>query len=347
MTKKVQLRHGPGYVAEYYNGLPGELTATSSDWELRVHDGVIPGGRRVLSAVPSTIFQMVANSSYLDGEYYDAETDSTIPMDFDQNAWLRPHFSSTQFNHGDTEQLPFNEDVEDGYGKVIQRHDSNVFPLKHDPNVSESGGHFMIGQAGWRQADPKIFPAHGVKEWYTGYESSPREIRENVGAVYRVDVHTQFYIEEDSILQEGHIAFGSELEILDDAQLYEIDYDDSARNTGASWILTPRSFDRMRDDPKRSANAHTRFLPIPDNDPLNDLASSKSFLKELRTKVAWTDTYYLTVLNFVAFKLNFSLNAPGQPGLRIAMDEFGSTVAITHQYDLIETSSSNEAGTAW
>jgi hypothetical protein len=49
MTKQVQLAGGPADEQDAYIGLEREVTVDESNWELRLHDGVEPGGRRILN----------------------------------------------------------------------------------------------------------------------------------------------------------------------------------------------------------------------------------------------------------------------------------------------------------
>lgn len=47
--KQVQLAGGPADEQDVYIGLPREVTVDESNWSLRLHDGVEPGGRRILN----------------------------------------------------------------------------------------------------------------------------------------------------------------------------------------------------------------------------------------------------------------------------------------------------------
>lgn len=47
--KQVQLAGGPADAQDAYIGLPREVTVDESNWSLRLHDGVEPGGRRILN----------------------------------------------------------------------------------------------------------------------------------------------------------------------------------------------------------------------------------------------------------------------------------------------------------
>jgi len=44
MSKTLQLKRGNTSISNSYTGSPGEVTVDTTNWDLRVHDGVTAGG---------------------------------------------------------------------------------------------------------------------------------------------------------------------------------------------------------------------------------------------------------------------------------------------------------------
>lgn len=100
MAKRLQLRGGTTAQNNAFTGAPRELTVDTEQWQLRLHDGVIVGGKLVSNrvAVPESSKGVVGDQTgfwaadsqyfyYCIDPYTDGLTDIWKRIEFDVATW--------------------------------------------------------------------------------------------------------------------------------------------------------------------------------------------------------------------------------------------------------------------